>query len=318
MPRVTPCQSPFRTGADHATGGSPAGLAFAYAGTAIVVADADMRILEANAAYAALTGIAPEQLVGTLLPVAKPCADVDRAPPSAGLARRDGTRGRVLCRHRGGHASTLWMNLTAVVDAGGAVQCHVASFTDIGVLEAEQEALRHWAQHDPLTDLSNRRLFGAELERSIARAQRHQQRFSLLFMDIDRFKSINDTLGHDAGDAVLQEVARRLRSAVRAEDLVARWGGDEFVVVLDAAHHPASVATTARTLQQVIRRPIEISGYQLRVSASIGIAQFPDHAGTAEALITAADRAMYSAKRRGPGHFAFCTPQGSNSFPVVD
>ena len=294
------------------------GLAFECAGTAIVVADMDMRIVEANTAYAALTGIAPEQLVGTLLPVAKPAAQATAAPGRPALVLQHGRGSRVQCRHRGGHTRTLWMNLTAVTDAAGEVQCHVATFTDVAALDAEMDKLRHWAQHDPLTDLSNRRLFDDQLARSIARAQRHAQYLALLFMDLDHFKWINDTLGHDAGDAVLQEVARRLRMAVRAEDLTARWGGDEFIVVLSDLTQPVDVEATVRQLQRAMSHPVEISGHQLKVSASIGVAGFPDDAANAEELIRLADQAMYQAKRRGPGHVAFCGQQRHNGHQRCD
>lgn len=280
-------------------------LAFSCSSTAMAVADAEMRIVDANAAYAQLTGIAPEQLVGTLLPVAKPCADTHPAQDGDRLPARHASQGRVQCRHRSGQTRTLWMNLNTISSAAGQAQFHVATFTDIDALEAEQAMLRHWAQHDPLTDLSNRRLFDSELQRCAARAQRHAHSFGLVFLDLDHFKWINDTLGHDAGDAVLQEVARRLRKAVRAEDLVARWGGDEFIVVLDDLPHHPDVCATVTTLKRAIQRPISISGHQVKVSASMGVAVFPEDAGTVDALVNTADRAMFVAKRRGPGHIAF-------------
>lgn len=288
-------------------------LAFECSGTAMVVADAERRIVQANAAYALLTGSSPAQLVGTRLPVAEPCADTSPADQRQRLPGCLASQGRVQGRHRNGHPRTLWMNLTTLKSAEGQVQFHLATFTDIDALESEQALLRHWAQHDPLTDLPNRRLLGTELERCVARAQRHLHKFGLVFLDLDRFKWINDTLGHDAGDAVLQEVARRLRKAVRAEDLVARWGGDEFILVLDDLPTRPDLGATVTTLKHVIQRPIEIAGHQLKILASIGVAVFPDDAGTVDELISTADRAMFVAKRQGPGQIAFSPGSRKNA-----
>lgn len=264
-----------------------AAAVFRHAATAMVVTDARMRILAANPAYAALVGLAEFELIGTPLPGARHDA-------------AEGAWESVLQPARG-QARTVWMGQAAMRDRQGAVRGHVVTITDISPLDAERQALRHQAQHDALTELPNRSLFNAEFDRCIARARRHAQRLAVLFIDLDRFKWINDTLGHGAGDMVLRAVARRLRTTVRAEDMVARWGGDEFVVVLDDPVDAAAVAGAARLLQSAIARGIDAMGHRLHIAASVGVAVFPDHAQSAAELLRASDAAMYLAKQRGGG-----------------
>lgn len=260
---------------------------FRHAATALVVTDVRMRILAANPAYGALVGLPEFELIGTPLPG----------------ARHDGMAGpwEAVLQHRSGQNHTVWMSQAVVRDRQGVAQWHVVTITDIGPLETERQALRHQAQHDALTELPNRNLFNAEFERCMARTRRHGQRLAVLFVDLDRFKWINDTLGHAAGDLVLREVARRLRTTVRAEDLVARWGGDEFVVVLDDPVDTTAIAGAVRLLQSAIARDIDALGHRLSITASVGVAMYPDDALSAAELLSASDAAMYLAKQRGGG-----------------
>lgn len=260
-----------------------------HAATAIVVTDARLQVVAANPAYAGLTGRPVSEAIGKPLPNAR---DSDA----------DGPPREVLLQHGAGGTRAVWMQLKAVRSASGAVSCHVATLSDVSALARELHALRHQAQHDPLTDLPNRRLLTEELGRSLARARRHGQRLAVLFIDLDRFKWVNDTLGHDAGDAVLRTIASRLRTTVRAEDLVGRWGGDEFIVVLDDPNDAAAVLGTARQVLAALGRRIDVAQHGVSASASIGAALFPD-AGVATPadLIRRADAAMYRAKQAGRG-----------------
>jgi diguanylate cyclase (GGDEF)-like protein len=166
----------------------------------------------------------------------------------------------------------------------------------------EQEALlRHRAHHDDLSGLPNRVLFEDRLHVAIASAERHARLLSVLFVDLDGFKPINDTLGHAAGDVVIQEVARRLQSGVRAVDTLARLHGDEFVVLLDELSAPHDAERLARALLTTLERPIEVAGTEVAISASIGVSVFPHDASTAAELVRAADVAMYRAKLGGTG-----------------
>ncbi len=157
------------------------------------------------------------------------------------------------------------------------------------------------AHHDSLTGLPNRLQFQLQLEHGVAYARRHESLLAVLFVDIDRFKSINDTLGHDAGDQVLVQFAQRLRQCVREVDTVARQGGDEFIVLLTELRHGADAQQVAEKIMQAIAEPFTVHGELLDVAASIGVAVYPDDDEDIETLIEKADLAMYAAKQRGKG-----------------
>jgi len=173
-----------------------------------------------------------------------------------------------------------------------------------GLAEARQ-ALEVMALHDRLTGLANRYALEARLEQSIASARRHGNRLAVLFMDLDRFKSINDSLGHDSGDELLKAVAQRLTACVRDADTVARLGGDEFILVLNDIDEPGSVASLAQKLIEATERPVLVAGHELNTSASIGISLFPDDGGERGQLMKNADIAMYHAKSAGRGNYQF-------------
>jgi diguanylate cyclase (GGDEF)-like protein len=165
------------------------------------------------------------------------------------------------------------------------------------------------AQHDPLTGLPNRRMLQERLDQAIARARRNHEHVTLLFVDLDRFKDINDRLGHDTGDYVLRVVAKRMQAVLREIDTLARIGGDEFVVLLDApSPGPEGIVTVADKIIEQARADIPYGLQALNVGASIGISQYPQDGHTATDLISAADRAMYQAKADGRNTFCFASP----------
>lgn len=181
-------------------------------------------------------------------------------------------------------------------------------------LRAAQEQLEHakrieyMAQHDSLTGLPNRSFFSHMLNRLLALARRHQRPLALLFLDLDRFKLVNDTLGHDAGDALLKEVARRLNTAVRESDIVARLAGDEFMVLLPEQCDEASLTVVAQRILAAVGKPYDLLGHAFRVTVSIGISRYPDDAEDEESLIKHADVAMYRAKEQGRNTFQLYDP----------
>lgn len=172
-------------------------------------------------------------------------------------------------------------------------------------LEQSRQEMDELARHDALTGLPNRRLFQERLDNALARSQRSGKRFALLFIDVDKFKSINDRWGHDAGDEVLKVIAKRLVSNTRKADAVARIGGDEFVVLLDSPANQEDIVAIAEKLLESVRCPIQHNGTELQVGFSIGISQFPDNGTTATELMTSADHAMYEAKSAGRDGFKF-------------
>lgn len=168
-----------------------------------------------------------------------------------------------------------------------------------------EERIQHLATHDGLTGLPNRVMFAQVLNLAIATAQRYHRKFALLFIDLDRFKVINDTLGHEAGDVLLKEMAVRLKDCLRSSDLVARLGGDEFVVLIQEVNEPNQVATVARKILSTVIKPTVVLGHECRVTTSIGISLYPDDALDEQSLMKNADMAMYLAKEEGKNNFQF-------------
>ena len=167
------------------------------------------------------------------------------------------------------------------------------------------ERIEYLASHDSLTNLPNREMFNGMLRRAIEAAERYQRRFALLFIDLDRFKVINDSLGHDAGDMLLVEIGGRLRRALRSSDVVARLGGDEFVVILEEAAERPEVERVAGELLSVLSQPLQLSGHECHTTASIGIAMYPSDGADMQTLTKNADMAMYLAKEDGKNGFRF-------------
>ncbi|MGB5445631.1 MAG: diguanylate cyclase, partial [Psychromonas sp.] len=186
---------------------------------------------------------------------------------------------------------------------GSPVLCGVIQ--DITELKKSQQRLVHTAHHDALTNLPNRILFQQQLERAMQRADRLDRKVALLFIDLDRFKNINDSLGHDAGDTLLREVAKRFSSTMRNYDMVARFGGDEFAIILDTIEHVQEVLSFIQRLMKLFEKPFFLNNKMLYAEASVGISLYPDNGNDTEALLRNADTAMYQAKRSKQHRFAF-------------
>ncbi len=206
-------------------------------------------------------------------------------------------------------ASPLW-------NADGSLRGIVEASRDITdrlkveeLLGENEKRLQHMAHHDSLTGLPNRRLFEDRLRHALSQALRNQDRMALMFIDLDRFKNINDTLGHEVGDKLLIDIGRRLSSVVRDTDTVARLGGDEFLILLEQVDSFQAVTTLAKRICEELGRNAEIDSYQLVATGSIGISLFPDDADSVEELIKCADVAMYHAKDEGKDNYQFYTPQ---------
>lgn len=232
--------------------------------------------------------------------------------------RRTGQPERHIVEHRfsDGQVRQFEVEYTPLRSDDGTLQGVIEASRDVTEriqtelkLKENQQALEHLALHDPLTSLPNRNLFMDRLRQSIAKARRQKRQLALMFIDLDRFKNINDTLGHSSGDCYLQEIAARLGGCVRASDTVARLGGDEFVLLLEDVHDRHAVARMARNFLRVMADSLALEGHELFPSASIGISLFPQDADNAEELMKCADAAMYQAKERGRNTFHFYTPE---------
>jgi len=221
---------------------------------------------------------------------------------------RDGAwQGELWDRRKNGEAYPKWLSISLVRDDEGRICNHIGCFIDISELKATQRRIHHLAHHDTLTNLSNRFSLHEKLDQAIAFCKRNNMQLAVMLIDLDRFKTINDTVGHQAGDELLVQVARRLAGSVRDSDIVARLGGDEFVVALPCIGSPADAAHLADKITNVISAPYVINGQEQRTSPSIGICIYPGDGTEIGDLLKNADVAMYHAKAKGRGNYQFFT-----------
>ena len=201
----------------------------------------------------------------------------------------------------------IWVNLHTVLQKSedGSPLYFIIQMADITEMKRSQERMERLAFYDTLTDLANRRLFNDRLQQAIVRTQRSHKSAALLYLDLDQFKRVNDTLGHDAGDALLKHVSLRLQKCVRKEDTVARPGGDKFTIILVDINSISDASRVAEKILTELRKPIAIAGQQLVVTTSIGITMMPQDSNDAQTLMRNADMAMYKAKERGRNNYQF-------------
>jgi diguanylate cyclase (GGDEF)-like protein len=204
-------------------------------------------------------------------------------------------------------ANKIWVSVSGepVFDGAGAFKGYRGVGKDITERKQDEEQIQFLANHDALTSLPNRAMFSDVLKLELQNARRYQRNFAVLFIDLDRFKVINDTLGHAAGDTLLQEIATRLTQTLRLSDVIARVGGDEFVVLAQDVNEAKYIATVARKILAAVIEPMFIQGHECKVSASIGICMYPADADDEHALMKNADIAMYRAKEGGKNTYEF-------------
>ncbi|MCM2314551.1 MAG: sensor domain-containing diguanylate cyclase, partial [Thermoanaerobaculia bacterium] len=269
----------------------------------VVRMNLDGTILECNEAFAGIVGAtAAADLTGRSL--SEMIEDADSRGLFCQALQRDrfvsNTEARIV--RPDGAGAWLLLNLgSPSADDSPFVEGTVLDITERKDAEAK---IAHQAHHDPLTGLCNRAYFIDQLEQSMALARRQGTSLGLLYIDLDEFKPINDTLGHAAGDALLQEVASRLSRGLRRTDVVGRMGGDEFILLLNSLKHDDDAAIVAAKTLETLAEPVEHAGRTLRITASIGAAIFPRDADETDSFIAAADRAMYTAKNAGKNRYS--------------
>ncbi|HUI59076.1 MAG TPA: PAS domain S-box protein, partial [Steroidobacteraceae bacterium] len=282
----------------------------------ILVTDANGAILRVNRAFAQTTGYSTEDLAGETPRLLK-SGRHDSAFYAAmwqSLERTGTWQGEILNRRRNGEIFPTWLTITAVKDTKGAVTHYVSTQTDITQIKAAEDEIRSLAFFDPLTHLPNRRLLLDRLHQALAHGNRSHSGGALLLIDLDNFKTLNDSLGHDKGDILLQQVAARVVSCVRESDTVARLGGDEFVVMLgDLGRSPSDAAAKAEHVAEkvlaALNQPYDLNGHEYHSTASIGVTVFGAHDYPMEELLKQADLAMYQAKASGRNAVRFFDPQ---------
>jgi two-component system CheB/CheR fusion protein len=281
---------------------------FDQAGEAIMVTGPDAVIESVNKAFSTITGYAPEEAVGQstrLLKSGRQSAEFYQQMWQA-LKETGFWQGEIWNKRKNGEIYPEWLTINRIDNEQGEVEHYVAVFSDITQMKESQRKMEYLATHDVLTGLPNRALFHDRLRHSLAQARRSQSRVALLFIDLDNFKTINDTLGHDTGDELLKEAASRLRHAVRDVDTLARLGGDEFTAIL-AGIDPEDAEQVARRIVDDLACSFRVGELDLFVSASIGIAFYPEDGADSATLIKAADTAMYRAKEQGRNRLEFFT-----------
>lgn len=280
-------------------------VVFHTSAEAIAIIDTARHVAAVNPAFSRITGFTEDEVIGLDLNL---LLRINPGPEHDFSGLGDGAggywHGEVRCYRKTGEAFRAWQSIGVVRNAEGVLTHFVMAFSDVTAIYEAQQQLDHLAHHDPLTGLPNRLLFDDRLNYAIEQGLRNNQRCLLLFLDLDGFKVINDTLGHVAGDELLRMVGARLKAVLRASDTVARLGGDEFVI-LAGSTNPDYAAQLAQKILEQLRLPIPLSGHMLSVSASLGIAVFPEHGVDSEQLMRAADMAMYAAKAEGRNRYQF-------------
>jgi len=273
----------------------------------VLVTDAAGIIVSVNPAFAEITGYAESEVLGqkpSLLRSDRQEAEFYRAMWKA-LIEEGCWQGEIWNRKKSGEAYLEWLTINRIDDHAGTPVRYVSVFHDITELRRKDERIHHLAFHDALTGLPNRTLMHDRLQQALERARRENTRLSVTFIDLDRFKSVNDALGHDIGDLLLQEVARRIKHRLRAADTVARLGGDEFVVLMEELKEAGHCASLAQELIAEIARPMQLRGHAVEIGASMGMAFFPEDGGDPLELMKCADMAMYAAKAAGRNTYRF-------------
>ncbi|SPK72483.1 Signal transduction protein [Cupriavidus taiwanensis] len=287
-----------------------ASLVYSSSSEAMVVTSLDGTIIDVNPAFAAATGYTAGEIKGraghSISGASNEAGLVDRL--RATVQAKGRWSGELSIRRKDGSEFPAYLTVDTYLAHAYGERRRVALIHDMTEKRQAEQVIRHQANFDALTDLPNRRLFFDRLEYEIERSRRTKDGLALLFIDLDRFKEVNDTLGHDQGDLLLLEATRRIAASVRASDTVARLAGDEFTVILPSVGDSAVAADIAQTILERIAAPYHLASELVAVSASVGVATCPKDADNAEALLVCADQAMFAAKAEGRNRWKIFTP----------
>ena len=284
-----------------------AATVFDTSGNGILISDRNNTVLAINPAFTTITGYWPEDIVG-------------KNPRLLSSGRHDHAfydklwhavktegmwQGEIWNRNKNGEVFAEWLTINVVKNVEGEITHHIAIFSDITERKKHVDRIEHLATHDGLTGLPNRIMFDELLNTALADARRSQSMMAVLFLDLDKFKQVNDTLGHDVGDLLLQTVAQTLQALLRAGDIVARQGCDEFTMALPNLASKQDAVQLASKILQALEQPCTLIGHALQITISIGIALFPDDGEDIFTLLKHADVALYRAKQAGRNNFQF-------------
>ncbi|MFK5983961.1 MAG: EAL domain-containing protein [Pseudomonadota bacterium] len=282
---------------------------FETASEGMMVTDVDNKIQMVNKAFCLITGYNNEDVIGkdpSLLNSGRHSKEFYQKMLNT-LKTSSLWSGEIWNRRKNGVVYPEWLAISTMLDSKGELDGYVSLFSDISKRKMDEDHIQHQANYDPLTGLANRNLFSDRFSRALLSAESDKKRVALLFIDLDRFKNVNDTLGHLVGDLLLQEAAKRLTKTLRKSDTVARLGGDEFAVVLPDILGIEQIEEAVNKIISCLSLPYILGEYKAFISASVGITVFPDDGDNSEALIRNADSAMYKAKDKGRKGFHFYT-----------
>ena len=273
----------------------------------VLITDADNRILQVNDAFSQITGYKPEEVIGKdpkLLKSGK--HDLHFYQQMWRQIREEGYwQGEITNRKKNGEIYIEWLSINAIKNTRGNIENHIGIFSDVTHQRKDAQQNAYLATHDPLTGLSNRLLLGDRLDHAINHADRFNKCIAVIFCDLDNFKPVNDNFGHSVGDEVLKSVAKRLRRTLRKEDTICRYGGDEFVVLVEELQSFDYLDAIVQKIGKISTEPVRAEGHELFVEMSIGVALYPNDADDAQSLLKQADAAMYKAKKEGKNTIAY-------------
>ncbi|WP_165602591.1 EAL domain-containing protein [Candidatus Terasakiella magnetica] len=276
----------------------------------VIIANSEGKIAYVNPTFTHVTGYSAEEAIGQTPALLKSGRhDEDYYQKMWEQLQNEGYwQGEIWNRRKNGELYPEWLTITAIKNDAGEIFQYAGIFCDITERKNQEKQIRRLAYFDELTKLPNRRLFSDRLNMAVERAKRHDDRLAIMFVDLDHFKKINDTLGHSIGDALLEEAAERLKHCTRGEDTVARMGGDEFILLFPEIEAVEEVTKVAQRVIEAFSQPFHLMGHKLFVTASLGISVFPDDGGDVETIIKNADAAMYRSKAQGRSTFNLFNP----------
>jgi len=276
----------------------------------MVILDTDMKVVSVNEAFCKITKLDKDTAQGNMPEFIKSLMSTDAGSQiQYALDKTDYWMGEVAGRRADGGTYPLWLTVNAVRDYNGQSSYYVAMLTDVSDIKRSQEELEYVATHDFLTKLPNRVLFHDRLQQAVVRSVRTSNIGALFFLDLDRFKIVNDNLGHHVGDDLLKQVSERLLHVCRSSDTLARLGGDEFTLIVEGLEDISEIALIAEKTLKAFSEPFSLDTYKLEISVSIGISVFPKDSSNVNDLIKHADTAMYSAKESGRNTYRFYTQE---------
>lgn len=271
----------------------------------IMVTDDQGNIQSVNPAFTTITGYDEEEIIGKNPRFLKSDRHTEEFYKEMweSIIKEGSWKGEIWNKRKNGDVYPEWKTINAIEDDNGEITHYVAVFSDITKVKLSEQRLNYMAYHDSLTGVANRLLFHDRLQQTIWQAERINAKLAVLFLDLDRFKIINDTLGHYIGDIVLRKVAEKLKKCVRESDTISRWGGDEFTIILPNIKKPQDAGLVADKIIEILSKGLIHEKHELYITASIGISIYPEDGRDLDTLLKNADNAMYQAKLQGKNNY---------------